>query len=177
MSTILTNKFRLHNAMSFKEGFNEGPSDGSLSTNIYMSIGKSTEWSPNDLYSGADPTTNESNIPDPLDTIQGGFQVWRNMIASKKIQPSDVSYVIPRVDWQAGTMYTQYSDLSTTLFIDTANNPFYIITEDFNVYKCLFNNHNSVSSVKPESTTTNGVVETTDGYIWKYMYTVSSSDS
>lgn len=176
MSTILTNKFRLHNALSFKEGFNEGPSDGSLSTNIYMSIGKSTEWSPSDIYSGAESSTSSSNIPDPTDHVQGGFQVWRNMIAAKKIQPSDVSYVIPRVDWKSGTQYTQYDDLGTTLFIDTSNRPFYVITDDFNVYKCLFNN-GTVSTVKPESTTTNGVVETTDGYVWKYMYTVSSSDA
>lgn len=179
MSTILTNKFRLHNAISFKEGFSEGPSktDEVLSTNIYMSIGKVTEWSSSDIFSGADDLSSDDIIPDPLDTVQSEFQVWRNMIALKKIQPSDVSHVIPRVDWKYGTVYSQYGDNKTTLFLDIYTNPFYILTEDFNVYKCLFNNHGSASTVQPVSTTTNGVVKTDDGYVWKYMYTVSSVDA
>ena len=35
MSSVLTNKFRIHNAKSFKEGFNEVEF-----TNIYTTIGK-----------------------------------------------------------------------------------------------------------------------------------------
>lgn len=178
MSTILTNKFRLHNAISFKEGFSEGPSktDEVLSTNIYMSIGKVTEWSSSDIFSGADDLSSDDIIPDPLDTVQSEFQVWRNMIALKKIQPSDVSHVIPRFDWKYGTVYSQYSDNKPSLFIDYTR-PFYVITEDFNVYKCLFNNHDSASTVQPVSTTTDGVVKTDDGYVWKYMYTISSVDA
>ena len=48
---------------------------------------------------------------------------------------------------------------------------FYIMTEDFNVYKCLDNNNNSESTVKPTGTSVNPIL-TSDGYIWKYMYNV-----
>lgn len=48
---------------------------------------------------------------------------------------------------------------------------FYVMTEDFNVYKCLDNNNNSRSTVKPLGTST-VPVETSDGYRWKYMYSV-----
>jgi hypothetical protein len=48
---------------------------------------------------------------------------------------------------------------------------FYVMTEDFNVYKCLDNNNNSASTVKPLGTSVNPI-ETADGYRWKYMYNV-----
>jgi hypothetical protein len=48
---------------------------------------------------------------------------------------------------------------------------FYVITNDFNVYKCLDNNNNSRSTVKPTGTAVTPLY-TSDGYVWKYMYTV-----
>jgi hypothetical protein len=48
---------------------------------------------------------------------------------------------------------------------------FYVMTEDYNVYKCLDNNNNSFSTVKPLGTSINPVI-TADGYRWKYMYNV-----
>jgi hypothetical protein len=48
---------------------------------------------------------------------------------------------------------------------------FYVMTEDFNVYKCLDNNNNGQSTIKPLGTSVNPI-ETSDGYRWKYMYNV-----
>lgn len=51
---------------------------------------------------------------------------------------------------------------------------FYVMTADFNVYKCIDNNGGLTSTVNPTET----VVEpfrTSDGYKWKYMYTVPVS--
>jgi hypothetical protein len=48
---------------------------------------------------------------------------------------------------------------------------FYVMTEDFNVYKCLDNNNNSASTIKPLGTSVTPI-ETADGYRWKYMYNV-----
>jgi len=48
---------------------------------------------------------------------------------------------------------------------------FYVITEDFNVYKCLDNNNNKSSTAKPLGTATTPIT-TADGYVWKFMYTV-----
>ena len=55
MPTTLTSNFRIHNAKSFVEGFSEGPKFVELennevtteviSTNIYMTIGKTIPWS------------------------------------------------------------------------------------------------------------------------------------
>jgi hypothetical protein len=48
---------------------------------------------------------------------------------------------------------------------------FYVMTEDFNVYKCLDNNNNAHSTIKPLGTSVTPI-ETSDGYRWKYMYNV-----
>jgi hypothetical protein len=48
---------------------------------------------------------------------------------------------------------------------------FYVLTDEFNVYKCLDNNNNSPSTVKPVGTQIEPII-LSDGYIWKYMYNV-----
>jgi hypothetical protein len=48
---------------------------------------------------------------------------------------------------------------------------FYVMTEDYNVYKCIDNNNGAKSVNKPLGTSVDPV-KTDDGYIWKYMYTV-----
>ena len=184
MPSVLTTKFRIHNAKSFKEGFNEGPEDGSLSTNIYTGIGKITPWLDNnsepDLYSGAEDTTSDQNPPNPPDHIQGEYQVWRNMIAAKKIEPNDVKHVIPRFNYIPDRKYSKYRDLDDTLLYDYINDetllPFYVVTEEFNVYKCLYNADNGQSTIQPTGTGEE-LIFPGDGYIWKYMYTINPGDA
>jgi hypothetical protein len=48
---------------------------------------------------------------------------------------------------------------------------FYVVTDEYNVYKCLDNNNNSRSTVKPTGTALDPF-ETSDGYIWKFMYNI-----
>lgn len=58
--------------------------------------------------------------------------------------------------------------------------PMYVITDEMNVYKCISNNGNLTSTVKPSSTATSGtfnVAGSTGVYTWKYMYTVSDTDT
>jgi hypothetical protein len=48
---------------------------------------------------------------------------------------------------------------------------FYVLTDDFNVYKCIWNNNDGISTVKPTGTDIDNLV-TTDGYIWKFLYRI-----
>ena len=48
---------------------------------------------------------------------------------------------------------------------------FYIVTDDFNLYKCIDNNNNSLSTVKPTDTSIDPF-QLTDGYIWKFLCSV-----
>lgn len=209
------------------------------SSNYYYFLGKTLEWA------------DDFNPPYPVDSLAYEKAVRKEIITLKKINPSDVSFVIPRRNWQAETIYDMFDDeysnqlvgldvvdggydysaLPTITLsggggsgasfsavvqdgkiigIDTIsrgdgylsvptvtltggggsgavlravlnkpfsgaakleNSNFYVMTDDFNVYKCLDNNGNSRSTVKPLGTDINPIV-TSDGYIWKYMYNV-----
>ena len=61
--------------------------------------------------------------------------------------------------------------ISPNGFQKLENSLFYVVTDEFNVYKCLDNNRNAVSTVKPTSTTVDPIV-LSDGYMWKFMYNV-----
>jgi hypothetical protein len=47
----------------------------------------------------------------------------------------------------------------------------YVLTDDFNVYKCLDNNNGAVSTYKPVGTVVDPVIMP-DGYMWKYLYSI-----
>jgi hypothetical protein len=152
----ITKNFRLHSAEQFYEQFDEA-----APSRIYFFLARSNPWD------------NENSPPEPLDTTnETVYNVWDNMLALKRITPSDVSYGVDRVDWTSGTVYDQYT--SDTEFF--SNNRFYVITEDFYVYKCIYNNGGVPSTVKPTGRSTSNLT-TGDGYVWKYMYTVTAADA
>jgi hypothetical protein len=89
----------------------------------------------------------------------------------KKIQSSDATHAVPRIDWANNTFYQEWDDKESE---QTLLN-FYMITDDFNVYKCIDNNRGANSTSKP--TTTGTSIETTaDGYRWKYMCSVDPGE-
>jgi len=154
MASIVTSKFRVHNAQQFAESFSEA-----ANTIMYLFIGKNTTF------------PDDNNPPTPVNsTANIEFTPWRDMYAAKRITTADVTHAVPRYDWTSGTVYDQYDDQDTNLLEDD----FYAITEDFNVYKCLFNAGATASTTKPTGVSTSPFT-TADGYIWKYMYTVTTA--
>jgi hypothetical protein len=101
------------------------------------------------------------------------YDVWRNMIALKKFQSSDVSHVVPRYQWTSGAVYSEYDDNDASLY----EKQFYASTIEGRVYKCIDNNQGVVSTVKPTTTDSSNIELTSDGYRWKYMYTISSGEA
>ena len=177
MAALVTNKFRIHNAKQFIEAFDEvsftsgaavTDSSGLLNSNMYLFIGKVTGWS------------DDASPPSPTDSVANThYENWRDMIAAKKITSTDVSHVIPRKNWTNNTNYFAYTDNTNTLF----SQDFYVMTGDYNVYKCLSNSETnssgteaSTSTVKPTGTGTS-IISTSDGYKWKFMYQISASDA
>ena len=178
MPAIVTNKFRIHNAKQFVEAFDEvsttsgavvSDSGGLLNTNMYLFIGKVTAWAEGD-----------STPPTPTDAVANThYENWRDMIAAKKITSSDVSHVIPRKNWTNNTNYFAFTHTEADLFSQN----FYVMTDAYNVYKCLSNSDTTsagavatTSTVKPTGTGTS-IVATTDGYKWKFMYQISAADA
>jgi hypothetical protein len=214
------------------------------SSNYYYFLGKTLQWS------------DEAAPPYPVDSYAYERIARDDIITMKAITPSDVSFVIPRVNWTTGVVYdmfddeystevlglnivnggTGYTSLPTITItggggtgakyypvvydgsiieierlgvsntsrgsgytsiptvtvtggggtgailqaivniapsgkqkLEEAN--FYVLTEDYNVYKCLDNNNNARSTAKPLGTSTSPITSA-DGYVWKFMYTV-----
>ena len=154
MASLVTSKFRVHNAQQFAEAFSEASN-----TVMYLFIGKNTTF-PND-NSPPTPVNSTANVE---------YTPWRDMYAAKRITTSDVTHAIERYDWTSGTVYDQYDDQDTDLLEDD----FYAMTDEYNVYKCLFNAGATASTTKPTGVSTSPFT-TADGYIWKYMYTVTTA--
>lgn len=171
MAAIITSKFRIHNAEQFKEAFGE-----TSATNMYLGIGRPQSWT-------------DDNLPDtPKDTVADEYYYWDDMIALKRIQESDVTLAIPRRDWTSGKYYDiyrhDYNGTTAGVNIDSggATTPstlfsanFFVITDEYNVYKCIDNAGGAASTDKPTGQGTT-IITTNDNYKWKYMYTVSPSD-
>ncbi len=163
MAAIITEKFRLNNAKQFIEDITQS------SSVAYSFIGRGHAW------------TDDSTPPTPVDSPNDEFDAYRNMVALKKISTSDVSHAIVRRDWTSGTTYDEYRHNYSSS--NTANSGattlwdslFYVVTDDYNVYKCLNNDGNTASTVKPDHTTLATPTES-DGYQWKFMYSISASD-
>jgi len=183
MPAIITNKFRINNAEQFQESFSE-----TNNTVYYLGIGRPQPFGT--LARGDSRTDYEgtdSNPTTPGDTVVREFYTYDDLLAAKRIQASDVSFVIPRRNWTSGTVYDIYrhdygefvtgststrvtsNSGATTLYDST----FYVLASNNSVYKCLDNNSNAASTDEPTGTGTS-VISTTDGYKWKFMYTLSS---
>lgn len=134
--------------------------DGAIGSNLYMTIGKQTEW--------ANPTT-----PDAPDiTGTGKEKAKEDITALIALKSDNVRMGFKNVPHTSGTVYSQYDpDIDQNAY---PNSPYVIVDGTF-VYKCLDNAGGIASTVAP-SGTSNNVIETSDGYIWKYVGSVSGKD-
>jgi len=184
MAAIITNKFRIHNQEQFVESFSES------SANVYyLGIGRPQAFATQTRGdSRTEAQGSDTAPPTPIDSVYEEFNTFNDLLAAKKVTSSDISIAIPRRNWTTGTVYDYYrhdyghfvtgssssvqtaNSGATTLFDST----FYVVTDDFNVYKCLDNNSDAASTVKPSGTSTS-ILSTGDGYKWKYMYTLTAS--
>lgn len=157
MPATVSSKFRVHNAEQFLEAFSE-----TSNTIMYFYLGGPTSFT-NDALPPT-PTTSTANVE---------FLPWRDMIGLKRVTSSDVTLSIPRYNWTSGTVYDMYDDTDTNLI---ESDDFYVLTDEYNVYKCLFNAGGGASTTKPTGVATDRF-ETADGYIWKFMYKISTSEA
>jgi len=177
MSAIVTNKFRINNALQFFESFGEA-----TPTVYYLFVGR-----PQAFGSGTGGGT-DTAPPTPVDNTVSETMFYRDMIAAKKITSSDVSYVVPRHDWVTGTVYDYYRgdygatvNASTVTLVGGGTDPFATTAKMFvrssanNVYKCMWNNGGVASTIEPTGTSTSELT-TADGYVWKYMYTLTATE-
>lgn len=181
---IITSKFRVSAASGFASTFN--------TDNIYMVLGRPQSWDntlSTNFTAQATGTVSDSNVPNPTDNWTNEYAFWRDAMAGVKLNFSNVKLATIRYNWQSGVRYDMYrhninsSDPTENGNFDLSDSNFIVyVTSTGCVYKCLYNGKNgtattgTVSTVMP--TTTSATPQTTaDGYIWKYLYTITASDA
>lgn len=174
MPTVLSSSLRHKNLNNFKNTVED--------ESVYFFVSKPSGWT-NDL------------IPDSVfDTFTLESDAYDEMIYLKKLSISNCVNVIRLHRWQENRRYQQYdnqadlSDLLTKRTISTNEYlPFYVVTDAYRVYKCISNGsdgiinpHGVPSQVEPTTTAFTGgdlYQPLSDGYIWKYMYTLKPLDA
>lgn len=183
MPAIITSKFRRNNAQQFEESF------GEATPNIYyLGIGKPTAYGTKTRPDGRTENIGTDSAPvTPADSVQDEYDVFDDLLAAKRITSSDVSFACPRINWTTGTTYDIYrhdygNRITGTTNIQAAHSGatnlydanFYVLNSNFEVYKCLDNDNNTPSTIEPTGASIL-ILETSDGYKWKYMYTMSAA--
>jgi hypothetical protein len=155
----------------------------SKTATYYHWFGKENLWT--DFLSPFIPSGAVDSPGAPSYNFRYELHVRRDILTAKKIKPSDVSYVIRRIDWEPDTVYDMYDDAiesvtgvgyapapSGATKLEDAN--FYVLSSQYNVYKCIWNNGAAASTVMPTGTT-HQIFTTSDGYKWKFMYSLPIS--
>ena len=182
MPAIISDQFRILNAANFVAGVAD------TSQSYYTFIGLPNSG---DIGAGYGTTDWNTNTPAPKDGFREYNDDYDTMIALKKLTTGDVKRMVRKYAWTAGTVYEMYRNnysrdnlspqTSSTNLYDAK---FYVINSQFKVYICSNNGQNpenplgrqsldepTFTDLEPRSAGTSG-----DGYIWKYLYTITPSD-
>ena len=173
MPATITDKFKRILLDDLYASFdNTGKTKGD-SDHYVIAIGRSEDWNdPN----GVPPT--------PFPDLETTREFQHSMQAFKKTL--DISYVVPRHNWSAGSVYTAWSDKmhSDTKIgpFDDIIGPYYVITDENNVYVCLQQGMTEEGVIrnsiyKPTTVSHAPFAAGPDGYIWKFLYNVGTYNS
>jgi len=175
MPAIITDQIRVLNASNFVSGIS------TTDNSYYVFMGL-----PNATDVAADWNT---DTPSPIDNFDQHDDIYDTLISAKKINSSDVLRVVRKISWTSGTTYEMYrhdysidrltpNTSSTGLY--KAN--YYVMNSDYRVYECLYNGADPanggkgvISLQEPVHTDLQPRLES-DGYIWKYLYTIKPSN-
>ena len=162
MPAIITKKLKRKIAQDI---FNEANAlGGAPSTTFYVGIGKS------------EPYDSAENVTTPIDSRRQERNLRAALQSMKSAQ--DCSFVIPRHNWTSGNKYQGFDDTFATT---PTTNSYYVLTEDNQVYVCLkpSKDANGViqpSTQKPVGTSTRAF-KLADGYVWKYLYSMTAANA
>jgi hypothetical protein len=140
-----------------------------------------SDYPPLTTFSTLKIFNDNNNPPKPKDTVKYIRQVHKDIIYFKKITEDDMSPVIQRVNWNAGTVYDYYSEDINVREKDADGNlkyKYYVLNSYSQVFKCLWNNKGAPSLEEPYfipghyNVDLNVFYTEVDGYTWKYMYTL-----
>ena len=181
MAAIVTDQFRILNASNFVDNVTDS------NNSYYVFVGLS-----NPTTSGFGRATDfNTDTPSPTDNVNYMNFVGDNMSFGKKVTSDNVRRLVRKISWSRGTKYEMYrhdysltnrSPITGSTRLYDAN--YYVMNSDFKVYICIDNGSSGISTtgnasldeptftdLEPSKAGTSG-----DGYLWKYLFTVSPSD-
>lgn len=181
MSAIVTDQFRILNASNFVDSVE------STENSYYIVVGLPN---PTAVGFGRSSTWN-TNPPAPIDSFSYNKHYADTILYGKRITSANIRRIIRRIDWVAGNRYEMYRDdysiinpspLTNSSRLYAAN--YYVINSEYRVYVCIENGSSgsnpkgNVSQDEPTFTDLepSRAGDSGDGYIWKYLFTVSPSD-
>lgn len=182
MSTTVTDDYKKIFTQGLFNEFNNVNAQVGDSDTFYMAIGRSEPWPLGDSDDG---------VIAPNGSKSYGKVFQDSLQSIKKID--DCSYVVRRYDWSANSVYLAWDDEYSTNTDVLGDNddltdaedipfPFYVFTpNNSNVYVCLKQGKTASgiarnSIIQPTAAATDAF-ELDDGYVWKYLYTVSAPDT
>jgi len=189
MSAFVTDQFRIFNAGNFV--------DSVLDTNnsYYVFLGLSNPTSPSPGFGRTSTWNDAAGPPNPIDNFSYESQYGSTSLFGKRVVGDNIRRVVRKVEWTKNTYYDMYRNdydvnnkapNSGTGRLYDAN--YFVVNSDFNVYICIENGGSGVSGTttskgnQSEDEPTFTDLEPTaagtsnDGYIWKFLFTISPSD-
>lgn len=158
MTGVITKKLDIDIAKRFIDDVE------SSNNNYYIFVGRSYPWS------------NDSSPPEAnLAVTFYDHEAYDNILYGKKVTNNDIIQSIRRVNWTNNTLYYEYDKDNSDLYSNNYN--FYVYNTSASV-KSVFKviEAGSGNSVVAPAIITTSPFKTSDGYVWKYMYTVSDPD-
>lgn len=129
----------------------------------YIGIGRSQQWDSADT-----PTV-------PTNSLLEERNFRLSLQSLKKAET--VSYVVPRYNWTSGTIYSAWNNNQ----VGYPSNAYYVRTDDNAVYICLEQGKNSAGAAVTSTVRPTGVAttpfRTSDGYVWKFLYTIGAAQA
>ena len=187
MPAVVTDQFRIFNANNFVDSILD-------STNsYYVFLGLSNPIKETNPGFGR---TELSKWPsDPVDNFQNLSHIKDTILFGKKISTANIRRVVKRNNWVANTRYDMYrhdySIINKSPNSQQASlyeSKYYVVNSDLRVYVCIDNGSSGAlgtdsakggnsldeptfTDTEPSAAGTSG-----DGYVWKYLFTISPSD-
>lgn len=204
MAKIITENFRVQTTNELYRSFTEGNqnivTDFTADMNTYVDSGaislsnsdKTTlfNYFPTSLLEIMNASQPDSTYYVMASSITKGATIentqfqkrefQRRVIFGNKVTQSDIRYMFDINAWNSGTVYDAYDDRED---ISTLN--MYVTVLDgtinegsYKVFKCLGNNGGTASVAAPSTSDVDAVyeIQSDDGYVWKYMFSVPPAE-
>ena len=190
MPAIIKDKTKYQSAADYRGLLSAG------TTSLYYYFGNPVSWV---KYPGG--SYNESTPPTPKDTLFEEKEIWDGVIGLKKVAPADTKLGFRRIDWASGQYYDMYredydgltvtgvslvGDYTNTKPLSLARSNSLVLVDvngdgaTYRVYRCVDNRStstgNPIASTTKPTHTTSTVTTTADGYKWKYLGQLDSTD-